>query len=41
MASPADILRATFERVSRNIDAPLVTNVDIATRIEDVARNNS
>ena len=39
MASPADILRATFERVSRNIDVPFVTNSDIATRIEDVARS--
>ncbi len=39
MASPADILRATFERVSRDVNVPLVTDVDITTRIEDVARN--
>ncbi len=39
MGSPADILRTTYERISRNINLPLVTNSDIAMRIEDVARS--
>jgi len=39
MASPTDILRAAFERVTRNVDIPLVTAPDIAAHIEDVSRN--
>ncbi len=31
MASPADILRATFERVSSGLDTPFVTDPDISS----------
>lgn len=39
MASPADILRSAFEQVSRDVNRPIITHPDVATRIEAVCRS--
>ncbi|HJT59876.1 MAG TPA: hypothetical protein VJ761_25420 [Ktedonobacteraceae bacterium] len=38
MSDPAEILALAFERASASISKPLVNNVDIVNRIEDICR---
>lgn len=41
MASPTDILRTAFERVSSDVSKPIITVPDVRNRIEVVCRSAS